>query len=325
MILWLAACTFTVDFDNAEPPGTDTSPSATTGTDTGTTPPLGPAVVQSTQCSGWKPTVGPAGYVTFDPTDQIVGPTTYDGVVPTTLFVWATFADVSVVVDEKRPSTVEPPTHEGSFVAVDVYDGQMTVFSLCAVKPCPDHTIQVVLPAAAETVFVYNGEGSIQILEAATRDVLAGTIEGDVEITGPARGVHAEVRQGSITVETPLAQVLDLHTSTGDITATAPATTELCAISSRGDLDLALAPEGRVAVEATNGSIAADLATRPELLSVEVVVGGADIALPAGAYDIDIDVVAPSRVTLRGVTHDPMAGSRVEGVTLGTGVVLRAR
>lgn len=340
MIWWLTACTFTVDFDNATPTdqalpiddtSIDTTPTGPTGstTETGTTPPVsGPAYVQGTQCFGWlPPKTDFPGSISLDPTSQLDGPTTFSGPTPKTVFVFSFGAMLDIVVDKAADTTVTPSSNPEVtvFASVDPKTEQLTVFSPCATPTCTSQPLRIVLPSRAETIVVFNERGNVNVTDSGDRDVVVGVVEGDVTITGPALGIQAEVQQGTLTVDTPSAEILDLNTSTGTLTVNAAASTELCAISDLGDLDLTISSPDRTAIQATNGDIQADFSERPSLLDVEVVVGSADIALPGGAYDINVDVVSPSTLTLEGITDDGSSSSRIEGHTLGTGMTLRAR
>ncbi len=320
-VAWLG-CELTVDFD----PEAMLSPGESrTTADTGGLPTSEvPTLVQGTECSGFVPDLdagSPPIDIEFDP---LTGPVTFSDVEIEEI-VFGTDTSVAIRVGEVPGPRVEPPTNDGSVVFAQLQATQLFVFSFCGLAECGDNTVVITLPATIDRILGETVHGDITITNAALTDVYVASNRGDVQITGGTWGVRAEALDGSISLDTPSAQVVDLHTSTGPITMRGTATTEFCAISDLGDLDVVLEASARASLRATNGSIVADLASRVGYLELDVVVGGADVRMPGGTYDIDLVSIPEDALLLEGIVHDASASDQITGSSLGTGTRLRAR
>ncbi|MEO0601821.1 MAG: DUF4097 family beta strand repeat-containing protein [Myxococcota bacterium] len=321
---WLTwvACELIVDFDPGETAGEDPSTTAQTG-DTGLPPVEGPFVVQGTECSGFVPAaVTPTLPFAIDST-PLSGPVTFTGL-ELEEFLFVADANVEITVGDVPGPRVTPPG-EGTVVLADADDDQLFVVTFCAVENCEAFTLRVTVPAPIDRIIGATGTGGITITEAAITDVLVEANRGDVRVTGDTWGIFAATLDGAVIVDAPSAQIVDLHTSTGPLTMSGSATTELCATSDLGDLDVTSSASALVTLEATNGAITADLASRPQRLDLSIVVGSADVRLPGGAYDIELVSIPESGLVLQGIENEASAEAQITGSSLGTGTILRAR
>ncbi|MEM6928710.1 MAG: DUF4097 family beta strand repeat-containing protein [Myxococcota bacterium] len=316
--LALVACELIVDFD----PST-TGSTAQTG-DTGRPPVPGPSIVQGTACDGFVPVLDTPNASIDTEFTPLSGPVTFADEDLESL-VFGVDTSVVVTVGDVPGPQVEPPTEGGTVVFAILDGGQLLVVSFCALPDCTDRTIRITLPAAVDRVVGEAARGDVTVADAAITDVYVGTSEGDVRVSGDASGIRAAALDGSVTVDAPSAQIVDLHTSTGALTMTGSATSELCAISDLGDLDVTVQASERVSLQATNGSIDADLVSRPRQLDLSLVVGGAEVRLPGGAYDIDLVSIPETGLILDGIVHDASASDQIVGSSLGTGTRLSAR
>lgn len=324
---WLVtmACELIVDFDPGAASSIDdpTGSTAQTG-DTGSPAGDVPTLVTGTECGGFILDPEAVSAPIDISSDPITGPITFPDVVVDDL-LFGVDGTIEVTVGDVPGPRVAPSAVEGSIVFAQVSAGQLFVASFCALSSCENQALRITLPEPAQRVVGEAARGDVTITDAAVTDIYVGTGLGDVRVTGNAWGVRAAALDGSVTVDLPAARVVDLHTSTGPITMRGTATTELCAISDLGNVEVTLGASNRAWLETTNGDIVADLSARVAVLDLAVVVGGADVRLPGGAYDIDLVSIPQSGLTLDGIVHDATAPDRITGSSLGTGTLLRAR
>ncbi len=305
---WLlaAACELVVDF--APPEGV---------ADTGDVSPL----IRGTRCSGFVADVGSDASPLDAPLAELPGPVMFDDLGLGELLV-AADTSVEVTLGRVAGPTVTPPRGEGVIVFANAEGSRLVILAACALESCAEQTLRITLPTAMPRIVSDVQRGDVTITDAATTDVVAITSRGDVTITGEARGVHAEASDGSVWVDVPAAEYVDLRTSTGRLTMRGTATRELCAFSDLGNLDVRVDASERVWLHAANGDIQAYLASRVARLELDVAAGRADVGLPSGAYDLDLVSIPEERLLLWGIERDPSAADRLTGTSLGEGTVL---